>query len=140
MPRNKRLHIPGGIYHVISRGIERRDIFSDNVERKEFLSRLENVLQKTGAQCLAWVLMSNHFHLLMRTGSQSLSDIMRKLLTGYALYFNRRHNRHGHLYQNRYKSVLCQEDVYLEELVRYIHLNPLRAHIVKTLDELDIYP
>ena len=140
MPRDKRLQITGGVYHVISRGIERRDIFMDDDDRKEFISRLEQALEKTGAQCLAWCLMSNHFHLLVRTGKQSLSDLMRKLLTGYAIYFNRKHKRHGYLYQNRYKSVLCQEDVYLLELVRYIHLNPLRVNLVSSLEALDVYP
>ncbi|MDP3981457.1 MAG: transposase [Chlamydiota bacterium] len=140
MPRDKRLNIPGGVYHVISRGIERRDIFLDGIDKTEFLSRLENALVKTDSQCLAWVLMGNHFHLLIRTGTKSLSELMRKLLTGYAIYFNKKHKRHGYLYQNRYKSVLCQEDVYLLELVRYIHLNPVRAGIISTIEELDVYP
>jgi len=80
--------------------------------------------------------MSNHFHLLLRTGTIPISFVMRKLLTGYAVTFNLRHRRHGHLFQNRYKSILCQEDRYLMELVRYIHLNPLRAGIVQNYDEL----
>jgi hypothetical protein len=84
--------------------------------------------------------MPNHFHLLIRTGKRSLSELMRKLLTGYAIYFNRRHKRSGYLYQNRYKSILCQEEAYMLELVRYIHLNPLRAKIVKELAALDEYP
>jgi hypothetical protein len=83
--------------------------------------------------------MPNHFHLLIRTGKSSLSELMRKLLTGYAVYFNRRHRRSGYLYQNRYKSILCQEDEYLLELVRYIHLNPLRAKIVMDLAALEHY-
>lgn len=140
MPRDKRLQIVGGIYHVISRGIERRDIFIDDKDRNEFLIRIEILLEKSDAQCLAWVLMNNHFHLLIRTGKESLSNLMRKLLTGYAVFFNRKHNRHGYLYQNRYKSVLCQEDIYLQELVRYIHLNPLRAGAVRSMRELDKYP
>jgi REP element-mobilizing transposase RayT len=83
--------------------------------------------------------MPNHCHLLIRTGIKPLSDIMRKLLTGYAVYFNRRHKRSGYLYQNRYKSILCQEESYLLEVVRYIHLNPLRARIVKDIDVLNKY-
>ncbi|MFB0532681.1 MAG: transposase, partial [Desulfatiglandales bacterium] len=77
------------------------------------------------------------FHLLLRTGGVPIATIMRRLLTRYAVTFNRRHRRHGHLFQNRYKSILCQEDPYLLELVRYIHLNPLRAKIVTTLKEPD---
>ena len=80
--------------------------------------------------------MSNHFHLMVKTGTGSLSDIMRSVLTGYAIYFNKKYKRHGYLYQNRYKSVLCQEDMYFKGLVRYIHLNPLRAGIVSKLSDL----
>lgn len=140
MPRDKRINIPGTIYHVITRGIERNTIFRDNVDRSEFLSRLETALDKTSCQCLGWALMNNHLHLLIRTGKESLSSLMRRILTGYAVYFNRRYKRHGYLYQNRYKSVLCQEDVYLLQLIRYIHVNPVRAGIVKSIEELDLYP
>ena len=80
-----------------------------------------------------------HVHLLIRTSNRPLGDLMRKVLTGYAISFNRRHGRHGYLYQNRYKSILCQEDEYLLELVRYIHLNPVRTGVVKSLSELDRY-
>lgn len=125
MPRGKRLNVIGGVYHVFTRGIEQKDIFKDDTDRKEFLSRLEDALKKTKSYCYAWVLMPNHIHLMIRTGLGSLSDIARRLLTGYAVYFNRRHKRRGYLYQNRYKSILCQEDVYFQGLVRYIHLNPV---------------
>jgi len=140
MPRHQRLEIPGAIYHVITRGIERRVIFKDNADRNEFLSRLSSCLESTGAQCLAWALLPNHFHLLIRTGVKPLSELMRRLLTGYALYFNHRHGRRGYLYQNRYKSVLCQEDAYFLELVRYIHLNPVRAKLINDMAALDAYP
>jgi hypothetical protein len=83
--------------------------------------------------------MPNHFHLLLRTGAVPISNIMQRLLSGYAQSFNRRHRRHGHLFQNRYKSILCQEDTYLLELVRYIHLNPLRAKVVADLRRLNNY-
>lgn len=88
---------------------------------------------------LRWALLPNHFHLLLKTGDVPVATVMRRLLSGYVNRFNRRHNRSGHLFQNRYKSILCQENVYLKELVRYIHLNPLRAGVVKTLEELDGY-
>jgi len=87
----------------------------------------------------AWALMPNHFHLLARTATQRLSKSMRKLLTGYAVSYNRRHNRYGHLFQNRYRSIVCEKDPYFLELTRYIHLNPLRAGIVKSLEELNGY-
>ena len=140
MPRDKRINLPGVIYHVISRGIERRKIFLDEADREEFLRRLEEGLEKTSCRCIAWSLMPNHFHLLIRTAERALTDLMRKLLSGYAIYFNRRRHRHGYLYQNRYKSILCQEEVYLLEMVRYIHLNPLRAGIVSDLKSLERHP
>lgn len=88
----------------------------------------------------AWALMPNHVHLLIRTGDVPIATLMRRLLTGYAVRFNRKYRRHGSLFQNRYKSILCQEEPYLLELVRYIHLNPLRAGIVGGMPELDAYP
>ena len=139
MPRQGRINIEGGIYHVIQRGLERRELFKDNADREEFVRRLAEGLKATEAKCLGWALMPNHFHLLIRTGVRPLSDLMRRLLTGYAIYFNRKYKRSGYLYQNRYKSILCQEDAYLLELVRYIHLNPLRAKIVKDMHQLNKY-
>jgi putative transposase len=139
MPRHRRLNIPGAIHHVITRGLNRQDIFLDDCDRNDFLGRLKKNLSLTGCRCYAWVLMSNHVHLLIRTSNRPLGDLMRKVLTGYAISFNRRHGRHGYLYQNRYKSILCQEDEYLLELVRYIHLNPVRAGVVKSLGKLDRY-
>lgn len=140
MPRTARIDIPGLLQHVIVRGIERRDIFLDDDDRHLFVERLSKLLSETGTECLAWALMSNHFHLLLCPRVTKLSVFMRRLLTGYAIVFNLQHKRSGHLFQNRYKSIVCQEDTYLLELVRYIHLNPLRADLVKTIAELDSYP
>ncbi|MEE4137666.1 MAG: transposase, partial [Desulforhopalus sp.] len=139
MPRHKRINLAGGIHHVIVRGHNRQAIFLGERDRHDFLGRLEQALFQTGCQCLAWALLPNHFHLLIRTGSKPLGDLMRKILSGYAVSFNRRHHRSGYLYQNRYKSILCQEESYLLELVRYIHLNPVRSAIVKSIEELDRY-
>ncbi|WP_246125718.1 transposase [Geobacter argillaceus] len=121
------------------RGIERRDIFLDDDDKALFIERLSKLLIATGTDCLAWALMSNHFHLLLRPRATKLSVLMRRLLTGYAVVFNLRHHRSGHLFQNRYKSIVCEEDAYLLELVRYIHLNPLRVGLVDSLDDLDSY-
>lgn len=140
MPRQSRIDFPGALHHIIVRGIERRSIFKDDQDRFSFLERLGQVVEQTHTVCLAWALIPNHFHLLLRTTTYPISSVMRKLLTGHAIYFNRRHRRHGHLFQNRYKSILCQEDAYLLELVRYIHLNPLRAKLVKDMSQLDKYP
>ena len=140
MPRQARLDAPGLLQHVMARGIERRKIFKDDHDRENFLMRLALILEETQTQCYAWALIPNHFHLLLRTGLTPLSKVMRRLMTGYAVSFNKRHKRSGHLFQNRYKSVVCEEDPYLLELIRYIHLNPLRAGLVKDLKGLDRYP
>jgi putative transposase len=125
---------------VMIRGIEGANIFHDDEDRRNFLSRIGKLVEKTGTRILAWVEMDNHVHLLLFSGQCGISMFMRRLLTGYAVWFNRRHQRSGHLFQNRYKSILCEEDQYLLELVRYIHLNPLRASVVKSMEELDRYP
>jgi REP element-mobilizing transposase RayT len=140
MPRQARLDAPGVLQHVMARGIERRKIFWDDKDRSSFLERLAVILEETQTQCYAWTLIPNHFHLLLRTGPTPLSTVMRRLMTGYAVTFNIRHRRSGHLFQNRYKSVVCEEDAYLLELTRYIHLNPLRARLVEDLKSLDKYP
>jgi len=139
MPRKSRIDAPGALHHIIIRGIERRAIFKDRIDRTNFIKRLGMVLSETSTPCYAWVLMHNHVHLLLKTGLTPVATLMRRLLTGYAQQFNRRHRRHGQLFQNRYKSFLCQEDAYLLELVRYIHLNPLRAGVVKDLKTLNNY-
>jgi REP element-mobilizing transposase RayT len=125
---------------VIGRGIERGRIFRDESDRKDFLNRLADLSREKAWTVYAWALVPNHFHLLVRTGNQPLAQSMRRLLTGYVVNFNRRHRRYGHLFQNRYKSIICEEDPYLLELTRYIHLNPLRSRIVKGLEELKQYP
>ncbi len=140
MPRQARLDAPGLLQHVMARGIERREIFRDDTDRRSFLDRLAVILDETQTQCYAWALIPNHFHLLLRTTLTPLPTVMRRLMTGYAITFNKRHRRAGHLFQNRYKSVVCEEDNYLLELTRYIHLNPLRAELVKDLKDLDKYP
>ena len=137
MPRLARIDIPGLLQHVIVRGIERRNIFNDDHDRQNFVDRFASLCSETGVRCYAWALLSNHVHLLLMPTSISLAVFMRRLLTGYALAFNRRHKRSGHLFQNRYKSIVCEEEAYLLELVRYIHLNPLRAGMVSTLAGLD---
>lgn len=140
MPRSARIDCLDILQHVMVRGIERQDIFLDDVDRFAFLQRFTRLLQETSTDCLAWALMRNHFHLLLRPRAAKLSTFMRRLLTGYAVTFNKRHRRVGHLFQNRYKSIVCEEEPYLLELVRYIHLNPLRAHAVADIDALDRYP
>ena len=136
MPRQARLDAPGALHHIMVRGINKTDIFADTRTKPAFWN--------------AWVPLCRKAMLSLRLGSHgqprppplqkrqttASPAVMRKLLTWYAQYYNRRHNRTGHLFQNRYKSILCDEDNYLLALVRYIHLNPVRAQIVKTIEEL----
>jgi len=140
MPRAARIDYPNLLQHVMVRGIEKKDIFLDDADRSAFLQRFSHLLQETATECLAWALIRNHVHLLLRPRRETLAIFMRRLLTGYAVTFNRRHHRAGHLFQNRYKSIVCEEDLYLLELVRYIHLNPLRAGAVKDVAALKRYP
>lgn len=139
MPRKSRIDAPGALHHIMARGIEGRKIFYDDIDREQFLARFIAIIAESHTRCFAWSLLPNHFHLLLKTGSVPIATVMRRLLTGFAVSFNRRHQRHGHLFQNRYKSILCQEDAYLKELVRYIHLNPLRTGAVQDLKELGTY-
>jgi REP element-mobilizing transposase RayT len=122
------------------RGINRSAIFNDDQDRQQFLERLGENVNKAGAVVYAWVLMTNHVHILFKSGTQGISTVMRKQLTWYAQHYNRKHRRTGHLFENRYKSILCEEENYLLALIRYIHLNPVRAGIVATMSELDRYP
>ncbi len=139
MPRGPRLDAPATLHHVMVRGIERRRIFESDRDREDFLDRLGRIIQEGGASCFAWVLIPNHAHILLRTGSTPLAGMMRRLLTGYAVSFNLRHQRSGHLFQNRYRSIVCEENAYMLELVRYIHLNAIRAGLVKEMEGLDRY-
>lgn len=140
MPRQARLDCSGTLHHVMIRGIERRRIADDKQDRDRFVSRLGECALDTKTKIYAWALMPNHAHILLHSGSRGLASFMRRFLTGYAVTYNIRHRRHGHLFQNRYKSIVCDEDAYFTELVRYIHLNPLRAKEVKDVSDLDRYP
>lgn len=140
MPRGPRLDAPGILHHVVVRGIERRPIFRDDRDRDDFVRRLSDLALAQAIRIYAWALLPNHAHLLVRTEGKPLARAMRSLLTGYAGTFNRRHHRAGHLFQNRYKSIVIEEEPYFLELVRYLHLNPLRAGVVADLPALARYP
>ena len=120
MPRLARLDAPGILHHVMGRGIERKKIFINDTDRNDFIDRLAALAEEGAMDVYAWVLMPNHFHLLCKTHNRALSSSMRKILTGYVVNFDRRHLRYGHLFQNRYKTIVCQEDRYLKELVHQI--------------------
>jgi len=140
MPRRARLDIPGALHHIMVRGINKSTIFEDDEDRVQFLNRLGRNVFEGRAAVYAWALMTNHAHILFKSGKQGISTVMRRQLTWYAQYFNRRHRRSGHLFENRYKSILCDEEHYLLALIRYIHLNPVRAGMVEGMEELDRYP
>ena len=124
----------------MGRGLERRYIFRSPTDKLDFLARFGNKLARADAQCLAWALMSNHYHFLIQVGQRPLSKLMAPVLGGFASSYNRRHNRCGYVFQNRYKSILIDEDSYLLELVRYIHLNPVAAGMIADVNELRRYP
>jgi REP element-mobilizing transposase RayT len=125
MARPFRIQYPGAVYHVTCRGNERRDIFRDDEDRITFLRFLSQSLNIYSVKLYAYVLMSNHFHLLVETRVANLAEFMRHFNITYTSYFNRCHRRVGHLYQGRYKSILVEKEAYLSTLSRYIHLNPI---------------
>ncbi len=130
MARKPRIHCPGALYHVISRGNQRQDIFLDDKDLKTFLAYLSEYKTRYPFHLYAYSLMENHFHLLLKIEGTPLSKIMQSLLFRYTRYFNKRYGKVGHLFQGRYKAILCDKDAYLVELVRYIHLNPVRSGVV----------
>ena len=131
MARKPRSHFPGALHHVISRGNQRQDIFLDDKDRTAYLSYLSEYKMRYSIQLYAYALMRNHVHLLLEVREIPLNRFMQSLLFRYARYFNRRYGKVGHLFQGRYRAILCDKDAYLLELVRYIHLNPVRAKAVK---------
>ncbi|MBL0058142.1 MAG: transposase [Elusimicrobia bacterium] len=139
MPRQARLDFEGMFYHVINRGMERRKIFENAEDYEKFIDLLARFAPEAGLRVYGWVLIPNHFHLVVRRGKEPLGTFMGRLQTAYAGYFNRRRRRVGRLFQNRFKSILCDENVYFSELVAYVHLNPLRAKLLTGMKELGEY-
>jgi putative transposase len=130
MARTPRVELPGALYHVTARGIERRPIFRDDDDRLTYLNRLAECRARYGFRVVAFCLMDNHVHLAIERGPGRLSSVMLALHSCYAQRFNLRHRRVGHLFQGRYKAFLVQNERYLFSLIRYIHLNPVAAGIV----------
>ena len=137
MPRKPRVEIPGGLYHVMSRGNNRRKIFRSHDDYLKFTRIVAEQKCKLSFYLYAYCLMPNHFHLLIEMQDDPVSHIMQRVLTTYSRYHNRKYKKSGHLFQARYKSILCESDKYLGELVRYIHLNPVRAKMVKRPEEYE---
>ena len=131
MARRPRIEYPGALYHVIARGNQRQRVFVDDSDRRHYLNLLLALKKTCSFRLYTYVLMHNHVHMLMETGTIPLSRIMQRLIGGYTQYFNHRHGLSGHLFQGRYKAILCAKDSYLLELSRYIHLNPVRVKAVR---------
>jgi len=137
MPRKPRIEVAGGLYHVITRGNNRRKIFRSRDDYLKFTDFVQQQKSKLPFYLYAYCLMPNHVHLLMEMRDDFVSRIMQRILTSYSQYHNRKYNKVGHVFQGRYKSILCQTDQYLGELVRYIHLNPVRAKIVRRPEDFE---
>lgn len=128
--RSKRINIPGAFYHVMLRGIEGRPIFVTDQDRCKLCIYIQEAFERFGGQIHAFCFMTNHIHLIVRSSTQPLSAPMHRIASRYASYFNRTHERRGYLFQDRFKAILTQEELYLKRLVRYVHLNPVRAMLV----------
>jgi putative transposase len=135
MARPLRIEFAGALYHVTARGNAQQDIYDDDIDRQQFLSLLNNTVNRYDWYCHAYCLMGNHYHLLIETNTPTLSKGMKFLNGTYTQFFNRQHQRVGHVFQGRYKAILVQKDSYLLELARYIALNPVRAQMVRNAKE-----
>jgi len=134
MPRKPRIEFSGAFYHVIVRGNQKQRVFKDATDYQKYLLTLTVYKNRTGCRIYAYVLMNNHVHLLIETAEIPLSKAMQGVNQTYTMYFNRKYRTDGHLFQGRYKAILCDREAYLLGLVKYIHQNPLRAKIVELLD------
>lgn len=134
MPRPPRVHFPGALYHVFARGNHGQAIFKSDRDRQHLLASLDKVWRQYRFRLYAFVLMVNHLHLLIEVQNTPLAKVMQSLLYRHSSYFNRRYKTRGHLFQGRYRAILCDREPYLLELVRYLHLNPVRAGLVATPD------
>ena len=131
MARPPRVHFPGAIYHVRARGVDGQKIFFDDRDRISFLKIMRRIEAELSVRIIAYCLMNNHFHFAIQVSSVALSTAMQRLLTSYCMGLNRRHDRTGHVFGGRHKASLCTDDRYLTALIRYIHMNPVRAGLVK---------
>lgn len=135
MARPLRVEFPGAFYHITSRGNEKKIIFNSDEDRERFFRYLKEACRRFAVRIHAYCLMGNHYHLLLETPQANLCRYMQMINSGYTTYFNFKHRRSGHLFAGRYKAILIEEDSYAQELSRYIHLNPVRARIVRTPEE-----
>src|SRR6056297_2642437 len=135
MPRTRRLKSETGIYHVVLRGINKQTIFEDEEDNEKFLQTLDQYKQKSGYKLLAYCLMGNHAHLLMKTEDESLGQCFKRIGASYVYWYNMKYYRVGHLFQDRFKSEAVETDHYIKAVIRYIHRNPIKAGLVKALED-----
>lgn len=135
MARKQRYHIPGAFYHVMLRGNDGQSIFFRDADRCRMCLLIQEGVEKYGHRIHAFCLMGNHIHLLVQVGNTSLSKLIHNLSFRYSQFFNRRYQKIGHLFQGRFRAVLIQEEAYFLRLLRYIHMNPIRAYLVKEPEE-----
>jgi REP element-mobilizing transposase RayT len=140
MPRGPRVDAPGLAHHVWHRGVGRQLVFLDSADCENFVERLQRLAHECGIRCFAWALMGNHFHLVIQVAEMSLATFMARLMTGYARYFNDRHGRVGHVFQNRYGSRAIEDDADLASVVVYVNRNPLEAGLVRSAHDLAHFP
>ena len=140
MARERRIEYAGAVYHVMARGNRRGDIVLDDEDRQRFVETLEEVVQASGWVLYAWVLMSNHYHFLLKTPEPNLVQGMSWFQNTWTRRFNARHRLWGHLFGGRYKAKPVEQGAYLSRLLAYVHLNPVRAGLVKSKDGLETYP
>ena len=138
MPRYARMKAGSGIYHVMVRGINRQAIFEDDEDRDKFIDILEKLMLEGSAAMLGYCLMSNHVHLLLREGKDPLDRTLKRIGVPYAFYFNRKYARSGHLFQDRFKSEPIYDDAHLATVIRYVHMNPVKAEIVKSPEDYQL--
>jgi len=135
MPRTAREKSRSGIYHIMIRGINRQNLFEDDQDRQKFIETLAFYKEKCGYMIYAYCLMSNHVHLLIHERTEPLSHFIKRISSSYVYYYNRKYDRCGHLFQERFKSEIVEEETYFLTVLRYIHQNPIKANIVKALEE-----
>lgn len=140
MPRKARIIVPGAFHHIMARGIDGRSLFLDDEDHLRFIDLLHERLKLDGHRLYAWALLTNHYHLLIRVSDHPFSEMMRRINSRYARYYSKKYQRRGYLFQDRYKSIVTQDQKYVEEIIRYIHLNPIRSGLCKNLKTLKVFP
>lgn len=139
MARKMRPDWEDALHHIMVRGIDGKGIFQEGSDKSDLIERFDELVPEMDVNIYAWVIMPNHFHLLVRTGNEPIYRFMHRLLTGYAVSYNLRNDRKGYVFQGRFKSILVQEEMYFLNLMKYIHLNPLKAGLVTSFRELQEY-